>query len=98
MRTTYPVCYDITDDNRLRRVFKGCKNYGDHLQCSVFECDLSVAERVHQSLVKFSDQAPVFTGRAGAAFRLTFAEPVRGPLALGFGAHFGLGLFVPQEH
>ncbi len=55
MRTTYPVCYDITDDNRLRRVFKGCKNYGDHLQCSVFECDLSVAERVHQSLVKFSD-------------------------------------------
>lgn len=26
-------------------------------------------------------------------FRLTFDEPVRGPLALGFGAHFGLGCF-----
>jgi len=37
MRTTYLVCYDITDDKRLRRVFKSCKNYGDHLQYSVFE-------------------------------------------------------------
>lgn len=34
-------------------------------------------------------------GHSGAAFRLTFAEPVPGPLALGYGAHFGLGLFVP---
>lgn len=29
--------------------------------------------------------------------RLEFADPVDGPLALGFGAHFGLGLFVPDE-
>jgi CRISPR-associated protein Csb2 len=34
-------------------------------------------------------------GRSGTAFRLTFAEPISGPLALGYGAHFGLGLFVP---
>ncbi len=46
MRTTYLVCYDITDDKRLRRVFKSCKNYGDHLQYSVFECDLNPAEKV----------------------------------------------------
>ena len=46
MRTTYRVCYDITDDKRLRRVFKSCKNYGDHLQYSVFECDLNPAEKV----------------------------------------------------
>jgi CRISPR-associated protein Csb2 len=26
--------------------------------------------------------------------RLIFAEPVEGPIALGYGAHFGLGLFV----
>jgi CRISPR-associated protein Csb2 len=31
----------------------------------------------------------------GAAFALTFPRPVPGPLALGYGAHFGLGLFVP---
>jgi CRISPR-associated protein Csb2 len=31
----------------------------------------------------------------GAAFQIKFPEPVRGPLAFGYGAHFGLGLFVP---
>ncbi|MCL5099109.1 MAG: CRISPR-associated endonuclease Cas2 [Candidatus Omnitrophica bacterium] len=46
MRTTYLVCYDITDDKRLRRVFKTCKNHGDHLQYSVFECNLNPAEKV----------------------------------------------------
>lgn len=30
----------------------------------------------------------------GSFWRLEFAEPVQGPLALGFGCHFGLGLFV----
>ena len=44
MRTTYLVCYDISNDRRLRKVFKTCRNYGDHLQYSVFECDLSEAE------------------------------------------------------
>jgi CRISPR-associated protein Csb2 len=34
-------------------------------------------------------------GHSGTAFRLTFAEPVPGPLAFGYGAHFGLGVFVP---
>lgn len=29
----------------------------------------------------------------GSFWRLTFEEPVAGPLALGFGCHFGLGLF-----
>lgn len=29
--------------------------------------------------------------------RVTFAEPVSGPLAFGFGAHFGLGLMMPIE-
>lgn len=35
---------------------------------------------------------------AGNAFIIQFPEPVRGPFALGYGAHFGLGLFqaVPQ--
>ena len=46
MRTTYLVCYDIADDRRLRRVFQTCKNFGNHLQYSVFECDLDPTERV----------------------------------------------------
>lgn len=35
---------------------------------------------------------------AAAGFpEIEFAEPVEGPLALGFGAHFGLGLFMPVD-
>ena len=33
--------------------------------------------------------------RLGSFHRLIFADPVAGPLALGFGCHFGLGLFRP---
>jgi len=33
--------------------------------------------------------------RYGSFWRMTFAEPVSGPIALGFGCHFGLGLFKP---
>jgi CRISPR-associated protein Csb2 len=33
--------------------------------------------------------------RQGSFWRLAFAEPIRGPLALGFACHFGLGLFEP---
>ncbi len=32
---------------------------------------------------------------SGAAFTISFPEPRQGPFALGYGAHFGLGLFVP---
>jgi len=45
MRTTYLVCYDITQAKRLRRVFKICKDFGNHLQYSVFECDLNPTEK-----------------------------------------------------
>ena len=38
MRLTYLVCYDISDDKRLRKVFQTMRDYGDHLQYSVFEC------------------------------------------------------------
>lgn len=41
MRNSYLVCYDISDDKRLRQVFKTMRGYGDHLQYSVFECQLT---------------------------------------------------------
>ncbi len=44
MRATYLVCYDVRDQKRLRRTFKICKNFGIHLQFSVFECDLNASE------------------------------------------------------
>lgn len=44
MRRSYLVCYDITDDKRLRRVFRTMRDWGDHLQYSVFECQLTAAD------------------------------------------------------
>lgn len=41
MRNTYLVCYDISNDLRRTRVLKTMKGYGDHLQYSVFECQLN---------------------------------------------------------
>ena len=32
---------------------------------------------------------------SGAGFIIGFPEPVSGPIAVGYGAHFGLGLFQP---
>ena len=46
MRTTYLVCYDICDDKRLKKVFKTMRNYGDHLQYSVFECQMTATDLV----------------------------------------------------
>lgn len=39
----------------------------------------------------------IYSSGTGVAsfWRLTFPEPIQGPLALGFGCHFGLGLFTP---
>lgn len=44
MRTSYLVCYDICDDKRLRKVFQTMRNFGDHLQYSVFECQFTAAD------------------------------------------------------
>lgn len=41
MRQRYIVTYDIADPSRLRKVFKLLKGYGEHLQFSVFRCDLT---------------------------------------------------------
>jgi len=46
MRRNYIVAYDIRDPKRLRKVHKTCKGFGVHLQYSVFECDLTPAEKV----------------------------------------------------
>ncbi len=46
VRLLYIVSYDVTDDKRLRKVFKLMLGYGDHLQYSVFRCELSDRERI----------------------------------------------------
>ena len=70
MRTSYLVCYDICEDKRLRKVFQILRGYGDHLQYSVFECQLTrsdlarlradLAEVIHhkEDQVLFVDLGP----------------------------------------
>jgi CRISPR-associated protein Cas2 len=65
MRATYLVCYDIADDKRLRKVFRTCCNFGDHLQLSVFECDLNPAEKIEletalSGLIKNDEDQVIF--------------------------------------
>ena len=46
MRHAYIVSYDISDPKRLRATFQICRGYGDHLQLSVFRCELNRRERI----------------------------------------------------
>jgi CRISPR-associated protein Cas2 len=46
MRNRYFVTYDITEDSRRTAVYKALRGFGDHLQYSVFRCDLSERRRV----------------------------------------------------
>jgi CRISPR-associated protein Cas2 len=46
MRHAYIVSYDIADPKRLRKVFKKMYGYGDHLQLSVFRCEMSKSDLI----------------------------------------------------
>lgn len=46
MRQAYIVSYDISDPKRLRRVYKIMLGYGEHLQLSVFRCELDKRELI----------------------------------------------------
>lgn len=46
MRQTFVVTYDICDPKRLRKVYKLMLGWGEHLQLSVFQCELNHRELV----------------------------------------------------
>ncbi len=96
MRQTYVVSYDICDPKRLRKVFKTLRGYGDHLQLSVFRCELSARELVelrtklaavmHQGedQVLFVDVGPAEGRGAGSISSLgrTYTHPERHALVV----------------
>lgn len=45
MKNRYLVCYDIASPRRLRRVARLMLAFGERVQKSVFECQLSPRER-----------------------------------------------------
>jgi CRISPR-associated protein Cas2 len=74
MKRNYIVTYDIRDDKRLRKVFKTCKAYGNHLQYSVFECDLDPAERIEmedalKKIIHHNEDQILYIDLGPAAFR-----------------------------
>lgn len=38
------ISYDVSEDDRRRRIFEALKDYGRRVQFSVFECELDEAE------------------------------------------------------
>lgn len=45
MRKLYLVTYDVADPARLRHIYRLMRGYGDHVQLSVFLCELSAKEK-----------------------------------------------------
>ena len=65
MRNTYLVTYDIRNDKRLRKVFRTMRDYGDHLQYSVFECqfnpiDLAKCRHALSEIIKHDEDQVLF--------------------------------------
>jgi CRISPR-associated protein Cas2 len=65
MRNTILVSYDICDDARLRKVFKTMRDFGDHLQYSLFECqftpsDLARCRAALAEIVKHNEDQVLF--------------------------------------
>lgn len=80
MRQTFIVSYDISDPKRLRRVYRLMRGWGDHIQFSVFRCELNPRELVElraglaaiihngEDQVLFVDVGPV-EGRGSTSIR-----------------------------
>jgi len=72
-----------------------------HLErCHLWDHRRKVATGRHFSWLEFRQERVMGGGRrgthAGCGFEIEFPEPVSGPIALGYGCHFGLGLFAPS--
>lgn len=46
MRQTFVVSYDIACPRRLRQVYRTMPGWGEHIQLSVFRCELNARELV----------------------------------------------------
>lgn len=91
MRQTFVVTYDISHPKRLRKVYQLMRGWGDHLQLSVFQCELNRRELVElrselaklinhdEDQVLFADLGPS-EGRGASSIRSlgrTYIAPER---------------------
>jgi len=67
MRHFVLVSYDISNDYRLRKMFKLMRGYGEHVQYSIFLCQLTdkdklvLAEKIKDVIHHKEDQAIMIT-------------------------------------
>ncbi len=67
MRSYVLVSYDVSDDKRLRKIFKLLRGYGEHVQYSIFLCQLTekdkvvLSEKIKDVLHHKEDQAILIT-------------------------------------
>ncbi len=67
MRRFVLVTYDVSDDKRLRRVFRLLRGFGEHVQYSVFLCRLTdkdlvvLSEKIRDIIHHKEDQAILIT-------------------------------------
>ena len=89
---------------RDAQLAKECKKmYGKryekmNLQVSVRDSAIRISNRTIPTNLfwsKHGNQSPI--RNTGEAVVLEFNREIQGPLALGFGRHFGLGLFIPDN-
>ncbi len=65
MREIVVISYDICDPGRLRKVFKLMRGHGQHIQYSVFRCELTPSERITlrarlEKLIKHDEDQVMF--------------------------------------
>jgi CRISPR-associated protein Cas2 len=92
MRQTYIVSYDICEPKRLRKVFKTMRGWGDHLQLSVFRCELS-----HRELVELRSQLARLINHAEDQVMFVDVGPVDGRGSTSIAA-IGKPYMEPERH
>ncbi|MGH7718443.1 MAG: CRISPR-associated endonuclease Cas2 [Gemmatimonadaceae bacterium] len=91
MRHRYLVTYDVSDAKRLRRVFKKLMGFGEPLQYSVFQCDLSDVERL-----KLREAVSNIINHAEDRVLIVDLGPADGRAALAFEC-LGVQREIPKE-
>lgn len=92
MRQTYIVTYDICDPKRLRRVFRTMRGYGDHLQLSVFRCELN-----HRELVELRAELGTIINHNEDQVLFVNVGPVEGRGSTSIAA-IGKAYIPPERH
>jgi CRISPR-associated protein Cas2 len=92
MRQAYIVSYDVSNPKRLRKVFKTLRGWGDHLQLSVFRCELN-----HRELVELRAELGKIINHDEDQVMFVDVGPVEGRGSTSIGA-IGRPYMHPERH